>query len=338
MTQREITRPTPLLGPDGRLLRPGYARQMYYRYNRHHVAAGPFALKEWDFYQLALGNWVLQMTIGHVSYMASFSATLFSLENGQRHSFGHMRPLPLRSLNMPLDPNRPHRLCAKGPCFHMVFEVEKGRRTLSLQAKGKQGPVDICMVLPHRRGDEAMVIATPFDEPEQFYLNCKEHFYGVRGYARFGGTRVEATGSETALLDWGRGVWPFHQQWFWGCGAGNMAGGRFGFNLGWGFGNLANATENMFFWNGKAHKLGELLVDRDPQNLMAPWRFTSPDGRFDLGMAPVYDNYTETKLAFVDNCCHQVFGSFSGHAVLPDGKIIQVKDLLAFCEHAENNW
>lgn len=220
----------------------------------------------------------------------------------------------------------------------MSYETREECRVLSLNGKDKNGTVDIRLTLPHIKEDEAMVIATPFHKPKQFYLNCKEHFYGVEGYVRFGDVTITATGKETALLDWGRGVWPFHQEWFWGCGAGNQADGRFGFNIGWGFGDLSYASENMFFWNGKSYKLGTLKVVRDKDNYMAPWHFISDDGYLDITMTPIYDNYTETKVAFLNTRCHQVHGYFSGRAILPDGEVIHIKELLAFCEHAINNW
>ena len=278
------------------------------------------------------------MVIGHVSYMANFSATLFSLETNERYSFNKMYPLPMRSIPMSLDPNKPHRLCVKGKQFRMTFDIRQKRRILSLQGKDKNGPVDIRLSLPNIQDDESMVIAIPFHKSKQFYLNCKEHFYGIQGYASFGNVLVTATGEETGLLDWGRGVWPFHQEWFWGCGAGEQAGGRFGFNIGWGFGNLSDASENMFFRNGKAYKLGTLKVERDKNNYMAPWHFTSEDGYLDMTMTPIFDNDTQTKAAFVNNRCHQVFGYFNGHAILPSGEVIPIKNLLAFCEHAVNNW
>ncbi|MEG1699211.1 MAG: DUF2804 family protein [Oscillospiraceae bacterium] len=43
-------------------------------------------------------------------------------------------------------------------------------------------------------------------------------------------------------------------------------------------------------------------------------------------------------MLFVDNCCHQMFGEFSGKAVLDDGTVLEVKGLPAFAEHAVNNW
>lgn len=334
MKQTRITHPTPLLGTDGALHQPGYATRMLYRYNRHRLQCHPFALKEWDFYQMMLDSHILQMTFGHVSYMASFSATLFSLDGAVRHSFTRMKPLPLRSLHMPLTPDAPHALHAHGNGWRMDFNIQANTRRLRLLADD----VDIDIALENRPQDEKMVIATPFHTPGQFYLNCKENYYSVAGRARFGAYEARPTATDTALLDWGRGVWPFHQEWFWGNGAALLPNGRFGFNIGWGFGNLTHATENMFFWNGRAHKLGRLAVTRDETDYLKPWHFVDEDGRFDFVMSPFYDNDTATRLLFVNNRCHQVFGRFNGVAVLPNGQEIQVQNMPAFCEHAVNNW
>lgn len=338
MEQVQITKPTQLLDRYGVLREPGYCTQMLYDYNRSCVAGHPFRLKEWDFYQIVLGEWVLQMVIGHVSYVANFSATLFSLRDKKRYHFTRIRPIPMRRMKMSLDPNESHNLYVRGKDFTMTFETHKEYRILTLHGKDKNQVVDIELTLPHIVGDEAMVIAIPFSKPGQFYLNCKEHFYGVNGFVQFNQLTIHASGKETALLDWGRGVWPFHQEWFWGCGAGEQADGRFGFNIGWGFGDLSYANENMFFWNGKAYKLGTLEVSREEKHYLAPWHFVSEDKRFEMTMAPIFDNHTQTKVAFINNRCHQIFGYFSGRVVLPGGKLIQINHLLAFCEHAINNW
>jgi len=332
--QKEITSSVPLLDERGHVVSPGYARRMVFGYDRERIRAGPFALKEWDFYQIAAGEYVLQLTIGHVSYMASFSATLFHITNGERAAFSRMRPLPLRSMRMPVTPEEPGVLSAEGRDFSMRFETAAGSRHLVLHGRGAEADV----TLVNDPDDDKMAIATPFTNPRQFYLNCKENFYEARGGAQIGGLSVALKPGDTALLDWGRGVWPFRHEWFWGNGAANTCGGRFGFNIGWGFGNTSNATENMFFWNGKAYKLGVLRAERDEREYMAPWHFCDEEGRFDFVMTPVYDNFTQTKLAFVDTRCHQVFGRYDGTAVLPGGETLEIRDLLAFCEHAQNRW
>ena len=111
----------------------------------------------------------------------------------------------------------------------------------------------------------------------------------------------------------------------------------FGFNLGCGFGNTDIASENMLFYKGKSHKLGKVTFTLG-KDYMAPWHFTDEDGRLDLWLNPVYDRETKIKLLWVDNHCHQMFGRFSGTAVLDDGARLNVKDVISFAEHAVNNW
>ena len=55
-------------------------------------------------------------------------------------------------------------------------------------------------------------------------------------------------------------------------------------------------------------------------------------------LTPSYDRTTRTKVLWVNNCCHQMFGSFEGFAVLDDGSRLEVKDVVSFAEHAVNNW
>ena len=44
-------------------------------------------------------------------------------------------------------------------------------------------------------------------------------------------------------MDWGRGVWTYHNTWYWSSASGELDGVPFGWNLGYGFGDTAAATE-----------------------------------------------------------------------------------------------
>ena len=72
------------------------------------------------------------------------------------------------------------------------------------------------------------------------------------------GDRVKKFYPETSLatLDWGRGVWTYHNTWYWGSASGQVDGVPSGWNIGYGFGDTSAASENMLFYDGKAHKLG----------------------------------------------------------------------------------
>jgi hypothetical protein len=114
-------------------------------------------------------------------------------------------------------------------------------------------------------------------------------------------------------------------------------GKMFGFNLGTGFGNTSKATENILFYDGACHKIGHVRFTLG-EEYMHPWHLHDDEGRLDLTLTPCYDRTTRTKLLFIDNVCHQMFGTFSGTAVLDDGTVLHIDNVTAFAEHAVNNW
>lgn len=67
MKQTFVATPTPLL-ENGKLKTAGYSTHMNFIYDGKTVKSR--RLKEWDFYQILFGDYVLQFTMGHVSYAA----------------------------------------------------------------------------------------------------------------------------------------------------------------------------------------------------------------------------------------------------------------------------
>ena len=138
------------------------------------------------------------------------------------------------------------------------------------------------------------------------------------------------------LMDFGRGVLPFRHNWIWGNGSGIANGKYFGFNIGE-FGNTINGSENIFFYDNKSYKMDKVNITFNKDNYMDDWSAWSNDKSFVFTMSPIYDNNTKTKVLWVDNCCHQVFGLFNGY-IMVDGKRIDIKDFFAFIEYAKNRW
>ena len=148
--------------------------------------------------------------------------------------------------------------------------------------------------------------------------------------------------SSFAVLDWGRGVWTYHNTWYWGSASGLVNGADFGFNIGYGFGDTSAATENMLFYQGKAHKLSKVdfgipMKDRK-EDYLSPWKFTSDDGRFEMNFLPILDRASCTDAKLIKSDQHQVFGRFTGTAVLDDGTRLQIENLMGFAEKVENKW
>ncbi|AWW25542.1 DUF2804 family protein [Acetobacterium sp. KB-1] len=146
--ENKITKRTDLLDRKGHVIKPGYATKMLYNYNKENIKAHPFALKEWDFYQIYCGDYILKMTIGNISYIANFSAELFNVTTKESYSFSRMKPLPLKSIVLPNDPEQPSLIRVEGKDYTMSFEVQKTHRQLKLTAKDdKIGAINIDIVL-----------------------------------------------------------------------------------------------------------------------------------------------------------------------------------------------
>lgn len=80
----------------------------------------------------------------------------------------------------------------------------------------------------------------------------------------------------------------------------------------------------------------EFLIPHD--DYLAPWTFTSNDHRFEMDFLPIVDRFASTNAVFIESTQHQVFGRFTGKAVLDDGAVLQVADFLGFAEKVRNRW
>jgi len=189
-----------------------------------------------------------------------------------------------------------------------------------------------------------MVIVTPFEKaPKAFYYNQKINCLQAEGVVRFDGREyLFSPATAFGVLDWGRGVWTYENTWYWGSVSGIQQGRVFGFNIGYGFGDTSAASENMLFCDGVAHKLSQVSFNipmKDGrEDYMKPWTFTSDDKRFEMSFVPIIDRASCTDVKLICSDQHQVFGRFTGKAVLDDGEIIDVKDMLGFAEKVHNKW
>lgn len=334
MQEHHITKPQPVLDPRG-VITPGWSERSVCTYRRKDIKASCFRIKEWDFYQVSDGEKCLQFTYGHASYAGQVCAMLFNFKTGEMiANISRLLAFPFGSLHLPESAEQDSDISYDKGGFHLRFKVEGNTRYLSFSAQGFEANITL-----ERKNPYSLVIHIPFDEyKEAFYYNHKINCMTARGRASYNGKEYTFGDDAFGLLDWGRGVWPFHNEWYWSNGTGIVDGKIFGFNLGTGFGNTSKATENMLFYDGGFHKIGRVHFELDKTAYNRPWRLHDDEGRLDLTLVPTYDRTTKTKVLFIDNCCHQMFGGFSGKAVLRDGTVLHIDNLQAFAEHAVNNW
>lgn len=337
MKNREIVRSIPLLDNSGHIVTPGYAKQNFYQYERGKISANWSRIKEWDFYQVTNQRYTIQITVMDISLAGAWTFACFDMLTGERSEAMSVSPFTKGSMGLLQDGMNPHKISRRAGDFFGEITVIENQRRLRIK-KGTRIEADVTLsLLPEQ---EYLVMAVPFDKPQQFYLNQKMNCMTANGHVRADKMEFDFE-PDTAfgVLDWGRGVWPHRCSWYWGNGSTILPDGNiFGFEIGWGFGDMSAATENMLFFNGKAHKINQVFLQKDPVDWMKPWVFLSDDGRFEMTMSPIYDNYTSTRVLEVGNRCHQVFGQWNGTATLDDGTVLEINNMMAFCEFSDNRW
>ncbi|MDY2808686.1 MAG: DUF2804 domain-containing protein [Oscillospiraceae bacterium] len=342
--QHEILRSAPLLNASGDLAEPGWARSLLPVYRRSDIRVSPMRIKEWDYYLITDGHVGLALTIADNGYMGLDSVSFLDFDEGWEQTKSPMRLFPMGKTGLPESSADGTSEIARGG-YAMAFYHEDGARRLSFHMdRFLDGDAIEGIVTLSGAPEESMVIATPFDKPGHFYYNQKINCMRAEGWITLGKRRIELTPDRFfGVLDWGRGVWTYHNTWYWGSASGELDGVPFGWNIGYGFGNTAAASENVLFYDGRIHKLGtvEFHIPKDEKGRNAylnVWNFTSDDNRFYMDFTPVLDRSALTSAIIIKSDQHQVFGRFTGRVTLDDGTVLPVRDFFGFAEKVENKW
>lgn len=365
MAQHQIIKNHPLLNSDGHLIEAGYAKELLLTYDRAAIKAGKFRIKEWDYYLIACDDFAVALTIADNSYMGLDSISLLDFRIPWQKTTSPMSAFTMGKRNMPSS-SVSGDVKSGNKNYRIEFKHNGDHRLLTFYMKKFDGDKaikgQIRLQCPET---ESMVIATPFKEKKTaFYYNQKINCMPATGYVEFDGKTYEfKEGEAFGVLDWGRGVWTYKNTWYWGSASGQIGGVPLGWNIGYGFGDTSAASENMIFYNNKAHKLSQVSFNIPMKNkkyvtrggccgpaskeactadmiedYMSPWTFTSDDGRFEMDFMPIIDRASLTDAKIISSDQHQVFGKYSGKVILDDGTAIEVKDFLGFAEKVYNKW
>ncbi len=357
MRNHEILNSIPLLDAKGNLTEPGWARQQLCKYERKAIRAPKFRIKEWDYYIVihdgkadGTESFAAAFTISDNGYVGLQSVSLLNLDEGRSADATAtiLNVFPMGRLRLP-ESSEDGDVKYEDKRLTMRFEKENNRRHLTCRManfhENKPFTADIELIQPK---SDTMVIATPWEKKGHFYYNQKINCMSASGEITYDGkTYTFNPETDYGTLDWGRGVWTYDNTWYWGNGNAKVDGHNFGFNLGYGFGNTAAASENIVFIDGIAHKLDDvdfgIPKDADPKDMDAPdymatWHLTSSDKRFEAEFKPVFDRSAKLDFKAIVSDQHQVFGRLTGYAVLDCGKKVEFEDILVFFEKVHNKY
>ncbi len=344
--QHELTTPSPLLTPSGRLAQVGWARQPLLDCNLEAARFYPallrpfqrFRVKCWDYYGVTTPERFFSVTLADLGYAGQAFVYTIDFASGQYHEETVTIPLG-RGIQLPRNSTAGKSRYDNGNVRLSFQATAAGRRLQVAWANFAGQPLAADISLSLAPEHESTVIVIPI-AGNRFYYNRKVNCLPAEGWLQAGDRRTDLS-PDTCLgnLDWGRGVWEYRSFWVWASASGFLPDSRtVGLNLGFGFGDTSAATENTVTLAGRIHKLGPVDFSYDPTDYRRPWRMTAPDGRLDLVFTPFVERVASTNLLVITSQVHQMFGHYAGRLRTDDGETIQLDGLIGFAEEHHARW
>ena len=332
MIERELTAPASLTLPNGKLNREavGWMRQPLL--DTSGIGNGRFwgRNKRWEYWNVITPTHILALTVSSIDYAAVHEVWVFDRASERVWSknisaIGGTATLP-GSLE-----GGPSRARAKGLAID-IDEVEGGTR---LQATIEGASFDVVAALPE--GHERLGVVVPWTEV-LFQYTVKDVARPASGSVTIDGETFAVPASQSwAVLDHGRGRWPYDIAWNWGGGSGVSHGRTIGIQVGARWTAGTGSTENSFLVDGRLHKISEELTWRyDLANWREPWRITG--GGLDAVFTPFYNKHSKADFVIISSRTEQCFGSWSGTFVDVSGASIPFEGIVGFAEDVHNRW
>ncbi|MEE1300203.1 MAG: DUF2804 family protein, partial [Acutalibacteraceae bacterium] len=217
--QTEYTEPTTLLAEDGTLLSPGWARHNVFDYDRDRVKK-LIHRKEWDFYQLSDGHYMVQLSFANITLGGYVNAVLVDLQEGKVIS---------NTMDIFLGGKDKYVLPPKGDVPNTVemtigkahFKFLTGATYRYLQYE--RGKVKLDFQMDILEDHENITTVLPFKGrkyKDRYFMTTKQNCMPTEGTFQVGkDTYTFSKDTCFTNLDWGRVCTPYKLCWYWGNGS-----------------------------------------------------------------------------------------------------------------------
>jgi hypothetical protein len=332
--ERELTSPVSLTLPGG-ALNPdavGWARRPLVDTSGigRGIGRGWGRNKRWEYWNVITPTHIMALTVSSIDYAAVSEVWVF--DRATQREIGTNVSAVLGRATLPASLEQgPSRARAKDLAID-IDEVPGGTR---LRAATHRASFDVVAELPD--GHERLAVVVPWSA-RRFQYTVKDVARPASGRVAFDGEIFDVPAGESwAVLDHGRGRWPYDIRWNWGAGSGISDGRVIGLQVGGKWTEGTGSTENAVLIDGRLHKVhDELTWDYDIWRWRQPWRVSG--GGLEASFVPFFDKRTRTDLGVVSSSTDQCFGTWSGTFRTAEGDDIAFDGIVGWAEEVHNRW
>jgi hypothetical protein len=283
-------------------------------------------------------DFAVTFTSSDDGFMGLQSISFIDLKKPFEQTRSIINSYPLGKLHMPQSP-KDGNTTYQDEQLKLEFVVKSDYRKLTCTYinfyQNKPLICDITLFSPKLAKDTS--IPANKEKMIDFYYNQKLNCMPASGVVTFNGeTYLFNPDTDLGSLDWGRGVCPNDNIWYWSSGNGYVNNKPFGFNIRYDFETINNTTENVIFYDGQTYLMEDLQIHTPMDGDKNDWTITSGNSRFEFKFSPTIDRHIKNPTIIADTELHQFFGTISGTAVLNNGKELAFENLSCFVESIEN--
>lgn len=308
VTEREITAEVELCRPDGTLNPDAVGWTRHPLHDTSRIGRGRRGwgrAKRWEYWAVTTPTHLIGVTVSSLDYAGVYAVWVHDRRSGETVSHDVIDPLA-RGASLPARlGDDPARASAGG----LTIAIEAASGGTRLTVDGPRVRLDVLAQRPE--GHEAMGVVVPWSA-RRFQYTVKDVARPARGRLWVDGVEhTVADGDSWAVLDHGRGRWPYAVHWNWGAGSGLV--------------------------DGRVHKISEELSWRyDTRDWLAPWRVRGDLA--DLTFTPFWNHSSATNLGILAQRANQCFGHWSGWMRDDAGEPVSVDGVLGWAEDVHNRW
>lgn len=333
VTEREITAPVSLTLPDGRLNPDaiGWTRRPLHDTSGVATRTGWGRNKRWEYWAVVSPTHLVALTVASIDFAAVSEVWIFDRATGRSMGHSAIRPFGAGVVLPPSLAEGSASARAKG----LTIDITERDGSTLLSAAIGGASFEVEALLP--RDHERLGVVVPWSD-RRFQYTVKDVARPARGWVEVDGTRHPLDADDTwAVLDHGRGKWPYDVHWNWGAGSGRSHGRVIGVQLGSKWTDGTGSTENALVVDGRLHKNSEELVwDYRPEAWLEPWHIHGETA--DLTFVPFHDKASSTQLGIISTRTDQLFGHYSGWMLDDSGARVEFDGILGWAEDVHNRW
>lgn len=338
MTERELTSPVSLTTASGTLNTDsiGWARSPLVDTSGVGGWRGAGRNKRWEYWNVMTPTHILALTVSSLDYAAVHEVWVFDRAS-QRAWQGSETVIPSRNVSLPPSLGQGVARAKAGSLAVTITPTSDeagGVTAWRLAAATIDAQFDVTVTRPEKH--DLLAVVVPWSE-RLFQYTVKDVALPARGTVTVEGETFDVPEGSWAVLDHGRGRWPYDVAWNWGAGAGVSGGRTIGIQVGGRWTDGTGSTENAVVIDGVLHKISVPVVwEYDLASPREPWRILG--GGLDATFTPFYNKKSAMNFGVVAARTDQCFGVWSGTFTPDGGETVMFAGVEGFAEDVHNRW